>query len=182
MDLSFAEVREILGIIERIECASVMLEYGDVSISVQRAGASTGDGAGAGTPQAAVSRKVDTETAPSRAPDSPDNDSRDNEAARAAAAPPSTETSAPSPSTPAHWVSVTAPMVGTFYRSEAPDKPPFVEVGDRVQAGQTLGLIEVMKLYSDLKADVEGTVARVDAAHGQLVEYDEPLLWIEPAS
>jgi len=107
---------------------------------------------------------------------------RDNESGRAAAAPPSTETSAPSPSTPAHWVSVTAPMVGTFYRSEAPDKPPFVEVGDRVQAGQTLGLIEVMKLYSDLKADVEGTVARVDAAHGQLVEYDEPLLWIEPAS
>jgi len=178
MDLSFAEVREILSLIERIECASVTLEYGDVSISVQRSGAPSG--LGAGTTPAAVSHTVEPEAKPSGSADS----SYKGEIAPSAGttgAPPSTEVET-SPSTPAHWVVVRAPMVGTFYRSEAPDKPPFVEVGDRVQAGQTLGLMEVMKLYSDLKSEVEGTVARVDAAHGQLVEYDEPLLWIEPAS
>lgn len=178
MDLSFAEVREILGLIERIECASATLKYGDVSIPVQRSGAPSG--LGAGTTPAAVSHTVEPEAKPSGSADS----SYKGEIAPSAGttgAPPSTEAET-SPSTPAHWVVVRAPMVGTFYRSEAPDKPPFVEVGDRVQAGQTLGLMEVMKLYSDLKSEVEGTVARVDAAHGQLVEYDEPLLWIEPAS
>jgi len=175
MDLSFAEIREFLGLIERIECASVTLQYGDVSISVQRPGALPG--ASPGTTTATLPNTGGPETALSQA-----TDSSEDGVVPAAAAPPSTETSTPSPSTPAHWVVVRAPMVGTFYRSEAPDKPPFVEVGDRVQAGQTLGLMEVMKLYSDLKSEVEGTVARVDAAHGQLVEYDEPLLWIEPAS
>lgn len=178
MDLSFAEVREILGLIERIECASVTLEYGDVSISVQRSGAPSG--LGAVTTPAAVSHTVEPEAKPGGSADSP-YEGEIAPSAGTTGAPPSTEAET-SPSTPAHWVVVRAPMVGTFYRSEAPDKPPFVEVGDRVQAGQTLGLMEVMKLYSDLKSEVEGTVARVDAAHAQLVEYDEPLLWIEPAS
>lgn len=73
-----------------------------------------------------------------------------------------------------------APMTGTFYRSPAPGDPPFVQPGDEVKAGQTVALIEVMKLFSELKAEVDGTVARIDAQDRCLVEYGQPLMWIEP--
>lgn len=183
MDLSFAEVREILGMIERIDCASVTIEYGDVSISVQRAGAS-GSAAGASGGAAATTTSAGRSTVePETVPEPASSSLEDNvgRAAAAAASASSASPAAPSPATPAHWVPVTAPMIGTFYRSGAPEEPPFVEVGNPVRAGQTIGLIEVMKLFSDLKADVDGTVTRVDAVNGQLVEYDQPLLWIEPA-
>jgi acetyl-CoA carboxylase biotin carboxyl carrier protein len=76
------------------------------------------------------------------------------------------------------WHAVTAPMVGTYYRAPSPEEPPFVREGDTVEIGQIVGLIEVMKLFTELRADVAGTVARLDVADGTLVEYAQPLLWL----
>lgn len=94
--------------------------------------------------------------------------------ADAAAAPPPAE--APSP----HWVPVTAPMVGTFYRAPGPDQPPFVQEGDRVEAGQTLCIIEAMKMFNEIQAEVSGRVVRVLAENGAPVEYGQPLFLIDP--
>ena len=77
---------------------------------------------------------------------------------------------------------VEAPVVGTFYRAGAPDAAPFVEVGDRVEPGDVLCVIEAMKLMNDIKAEFAGEVVEVLAENGQAVEYGQPLLTILPAS
>lgn len=73
---------------------------------------------------------------------------------------------------------VRAPMVGTFYASPAPDKPPFVTEGQAVKAGDTLGIIEAMKMFNPIEADVSGTVLRILGESGQPVEFDQPLFVI----
>jgi acetyl-CoA carboxylase biotin carboxyl carrier protein len=69
-------------------------------------------------------------------------------------------------------------MVGTFYASPAPDKPPFVSVGQAVKAGETLGIIEAMKMFNPIEADVAGTVVKVLVESGQPIEFDQPLFVI----
>ncbi|HZW50521.1 MAG TPA: acetyl-CoA carboxylase biotin carboxyl carrier protein, partial [Rudaea sp.] len=73
---------------------------------------------------------------------------------------------------------VKAPMVGTFYASATPGTPAFVKVGQQVKAGETLGIIEAMKMFNQIEADHAGTVVAVLAANGQPVEFDEPLFVI----
>jgi acetyl-CoA carboxylase biotin carboxyl carrier protein len=73
---------------------------------------------------------------------------------------------------------VRSPMVGTFYASPAPDKPPFVTVGQAVKAGDTLGIIEAMKMFNPIEADVSGTVLKIMTESGQPVEFDQPLFVI----
>jgi len=73
---------------------------------------------------------------------------------------------------------VRAPMVGTFYASPAPDKPAFVSVGQAVKAGETLGIIEAMKMFNPIEADVSGTVLKILVESGQPIEFDEPLFVI----
>ncbi|MHB8911735.1 MAG: acetyl-CoA carboxylase biotin carboxyl carrier protein [Lysobacter sp.] len=73
---------------------------------------------------------------------------------------------------------VRAPMVGTFYTSPAPDKPAFVTVGQQVKQGETLGVIEAMKMFNPIEADVSGTVLKVMAESGQPCEFDQPLFVI----
>ena len=71
-----------------------------------------------------------------------------------------------------------SPMVGTFYASANPETPPFVKVGQTVKAGDTLGIIEAMKMFNQIEADKAGTVAAILGTNGQPVEFDEPLFVI----
>jgi acetyl-CoA carboxylase biotin carboxyl carrier protein len=73
---------------------------------------------------------------------------------------------------------IRSPMVGTFYASPAPDKPPFVSVGQSVKAGETLGIIEAMKMFNPIEAEVSGTVLKILIESGQPVEFDQPLFVI----
>ena len=73
-----------------------------------------------------------------------------------------------------------APIIGTFYRSPSPDKGPFVQVGDTVQKGQVLCIIEAMKLFNEIESDYTGKIVKVLAENAQPVEYDQPLFLIEP--
>ncbi|MCE2840685.1 MAG: acetyl-CoA carboxylase biotin carboxyl carrier protein [Bacteroidetes bacterium] len=70
---------------------------------------------------------------------------------------------------------VKAPMVGTFYRSAGPDKEPFVKVGDRVQKGQTICIIEAMKLFNEIEAEFSGTIVDILIENAKPVEFDQPL-------
>jgi acetyl-CoA carboxylase biotin carboxyl carrier protein len=74
---------------------------------------------------------------------------------------------------------VTSPMVGTFYRSPAPDADPYVEVGDHVKAGDTLCIIEAMKLMNEIQAEVSGTIKKILVENSQPVEYDQALFLID---
>ena len=71
-----------------------------------------------------------------------------------------------------------APMVGTFYASPAPDKPAFVSIGQAVKAGDTLGIIEAMKMFNPIEAEVSGTVLAIKCESAQPVEFDQPLFVI----
>jgi acetyl-CoA carboxylase biotin carboxyl carrier protein len=73
---------------------------------------------------------------------------------------------------------VKAPMVGTFYASATPGTPAFVKVGQQVKAGETLGIIEAMKMFNQIEADVAGTVQAILIENGQPVEFDEPMFVI----
>ena len=101
--------------------------------------------------------------------------------APAAAAPspaqPAPVDSGPAPS--ANTKKVTAPLVGVFYRSATPGEEPFVEVGDRVDVGDTLCTLEAMKIFNEITSDYAGTVTRVIPENGELVALGDELFWIE---
>lgn len=97
----------------------------------------------------------------------------------AASAPAETSTpvSAPAPEISGHQVK--SPMVGTFYRSPSPGSKAFVEVGDKVNAGETLCIVEAMKMMNQIEADASGTIKAILIEDGEPVEFDEPLFIIE---
>jgi acetyl-CoA carboxylase biotin carboxyl carrier protein len=106
-------------------------------------------------------------------------------AQNAAAAQPAAGAPAPAPAAapaPAgNYRSITSPMVGTFYRSPAPDAAPYVDVGSVVKKGQTLCIIEAMKLMNEIEAELDGKIVAILVENGQPVEYGEELFRIEPA-
>jgi acetyl-CoA carboxylase biotin carboxyl carrier protein len=94
----------------------------------------------------------------------------------AAAAPAATE----APAATSNTVPLKAPMIGTFYRSGSPDNPPFVAVGDVVEQGQVICIIEAMKLFNEIEAEQRGRIVKVMVDNASPVEYDQPLFLIEP--
>ena len=77
-------------------------------------------------------------------------------------------------------VEIKSPMIGTFYRSANPDSPPFISVGDKVTKGQTVCIIEAMKLFNEIESEVSGTVVKVMVENSSPVEYDQVLFLVEP--
>ena len=77
-------------------------------------------------------------------------------------------------------VDIKSPMIGTFYRSANPDSPPFISVGDKVSKGQTVCIIEAMKLFNEIESEVSGTVVRATIENSSPVEYDQVLFVVEP--
>jgi len=77
-------------------------------------------------------------------------------------------------------VDIKSPMIGTFYRSSNPETPPFISVGDKVTKGQTVCIIEAMKLFNEIESEVSGTVVKVMVENASPVEYDQVLFVVEP--
>lgn len=94
-------------------------------------------------------------------------------------APPASTPAAAPPADPANTIK--APIVGTYYSASSPESPPFVSVGDKVQVGDVLCIIEAMKLMNEIESEVSGTIKEVLIANAEPVEYDQPLFVIEPS-
>jgi acetyl-CoA carboxylase biotin carboxyl carrier protein len=71
-------------------------------------------------------------------------------------------------------------MIGTFYRSASPDKPPFINVGDEIDLGKVVCIIEAMKLFNEIESEVKGRIVKVLVEDASPVEYDQPLFLVEP--
>ncbi len=98
--------------------------------------------------------------------------------APAAAAP---EAPAAAPANDSNLITVKSPMIGTFYRSSGPDKDPFVNVGDSIAVGDTVCIIEAMKLFNEIEAEVSGKIVKVLVDDSSPVEYDQPLFLVDPS-
>lgn len=102
--------------------------------------------------------------------------------AAAAAAPTASAPAAPAQAAqPAGTVAIKSPMVGTFYRAANPEAAPYVEEGDAVNKDTTVCMIEAMKVFNEIKAEVEGTIAAILVENGQSVEYGQPLFLVKPS-
>lgn len=80
-----------------------------------------------------------------------------------------------------NYLEIKAPMVGTFYRSASPEKPAFVKVGDTISVGDTVCLVEAMKLFNEVTSEVEGRIVKVMVEDASPIEYDQVLFLVEPA-
>jgi acetyl-CoA carboxylase biotin carboxyl carrier protein len=79
------------------------------------------------------------------------------------------------------YITVKSPMIGTFYRSSSPDKPAFVSVGNDIEPGKTVCIIEAMKLFNEIESDVKGKIVKVLVNDATPVEYDQPLFLVDPS-
>lgn len=154
MPLSEKDVMQVLELFQKSGWEHLQLESGALRLSVSKTAA-------APMPRAPVAAPAPAAPAIPAAHDAP-----------------------PAASTPVidpRWIAVRAPMLGTFYAAPKPGAPPFVSVGQQVGADDNLCIIEVMKLMNYVKAGVQGRVAHIAAGNGDLVEYDQALVYIEPA-
>jgi len=90
------------------------------------------------------------------------------------------KSAAPSSDT-SNLITIKSPMIGTFYRRSAPDKPNFVEVGDEVTEGKVVCIIEAMKLFNEIESEINGKVIKILVDDASPVEYDQPLYLVEPS-
>ena len=171
MSLDFEELRELLQVLGQTDIAEVTLKNGDFELTVRKAVAAMASPdaivvpAGGTVVAAEGLTAAVTPVAPPPVVTPP-----------AAAAPPAPSPSAPTPKTDAKLKEILSPMVGTFYRAPAPGEDPFVSVGDRIASGQTVCIIEAMKLMNELEAELTGEVVELLVEDGQPVEFDQPLI------
>ena len=167
MALSEKEILEILELFQKSGWEDLTLESGGVRLSISKSGKAQGF-----------------------APRSPDvvrgNSSVIEEKPRTASGlrePPAPVHSAPTPTAAIdpRWVAVKAPMLGSFYAAPKPGAAPFVTVGQQVTADDNVCILEVMKLMNYVKAGTAGTIAKIAVANGDLVEFDQALIYIDPA-
>jgi acetyl-CoA carboxylase biotin carboxyl carrier protein len=157
------ELKELIEFLIEKDISEFELERGDVKLRVKRAGS---------TPEVHyVQSAVPVMASPMVA------------APAASAAPASVSSAEPAPAkaeaaTDEELFLVKSPIVGTYYEAPSPGSPPFVKVGDSVETGQILCIIEAMKLMNEIESDVGGTVAKILVKNGQPVEYGQPLFAI----
>lgn len=163
MDLDFSELRQLVAALDQTDIAELTLKNPQFELTLRKATA----------PSQAVVVASESAAAPAVMP---------SVAAPAAmASPPASVETAPPPatSTSDDLYEITSPMVGTFYRSPAPDESPFVDTGDRIKAGQPVCIIEAMKLMNELEAEVSGEIVEILVQNAEPVEFGQPLMRVK---
>ncbi|NJN03496.1 MAG: acetyl-CoA carboxylase biotin carboxyl carrier protein [Leptolyngbyaceae cyanobacterium SL_1_1] len=158
MDLNFGELRELVAALDQTDIAELILKGSDFELTLRKQTALS--------PAVVLSeggRVGNGATPPSQLPEIPSVPTVSPPAERSPAADPS-------------LVEITSPMVGTFYRSPAPEELPFVDVGDRIQSGQTVCIIEAMKLMNELESEVAGEIVEVLVENSEPVEFGQILM------
>lgn len=160
--MELKEIQNLIKFVAKSGASEVSLEMGDIKINIKT------DKGEAVAPVAAIQQAVPVAVAPVPEP---------------TVAPVAPVAAAPvaAADTTADGHTVKSPIIGTFYRKPSPDKPNFVEVGDRVSEGDTLCVIEAMKLFNEIEAETSGTVVKILVDDSSPVEFDQPLFVIDPS-
>ena len=161
--MELKEIQNLIKFVAKSGASEVNLEMGEIKITIKT------EKGEAATPVTMMQQTP--AVAMPAAPVAPEP------VAAAAVAP--AETAAPAKE--AAGDTIKSPIIGTFYRKPSPDKPNFVEVGDRVNEGDTLCVIEAMKLFNEIEAEMSGTIVKILVEDSTPVEFDQPLFVIDPA-
>ncbi|MFQ4139722.1 acetyl-CoA carboxylase biotin carboxyl carrier protein [Nodosilinea sp. PGN35] len=163
MELSVTDLRELVTALNQSDIVELTLKGADFELTLRK-------------PGAMVSASAPAPIAP-----------RAIEGAAPSPPPPVEPVIPAAPATPAtppgkgsDLLSITSPMVGTFYRSPAPEEPAFVGVGDRISSGQTVCIIEAMKLMNELEAEISGEIVEILVENAQPVEFGQTLMLVRP--
>ncbi len=159
--LDFKEIQELIKLVKKSQLNEFNLKYGDFKIEMKYGQEAESNRA----PVAPAAPAPVAAPAPAVAP-----------VAAPAAAPPAAE-----PAAEDNLITVKAPMIGTFYRSPSPDKPPFVVVGDTISEGTVTCIIEAMKLFNEIESEISGKIVKILVDDASPVEFDQPLFLVEPA-
>jgi len=162
VSINFQELRDLLGAISQTDITELVLKNDDFELTVRK-----DKGLVAVAPTAISPQIINAASSP--APTTPN-----------AVTTPTPE----APTAPAvddkKWVDITSPMVGTFYSAPAPNEDPFVGVGDRVTKGDTVCIIEAMKLMNEIEGEVTGQVMEIAVQNGEPVEFGQVLMRVNP--
>ncbi|MEL6909365.1 MAG: acetyl-CoA carboxylase biotin carboxyl carrier protein [Cyanobacteria bacterium J06629_2] len=161
MSINFQELRDLLGAISQTDITELVLKNADFELTVRK-----DKGLVAVAPTAIAPQTVETMSSPPAT-------------APAAVAPPAPQAATPTVDDK-KWVDVTSPMVGTFYSAPAPDEDPFVGVGDRITKGDTVCIIEAMKLMNEIEGEVTGQIMEIAVQNGEPVEFGQVLMRVNP--
>ncbi len=159
MDLK--QIHELIKIINKSNIGEISIEDKDGKVTIKQKEEP------AVTVAAAPSHQVYTTAAPAPA-------------AAPVSAAPAAPAAAPAPKAD-NLITIKSPMIGTFYRRPAPDKPILAEVGSEIAPGKVVCIIEAMKLFNEIESEVKGTIVKVLVDDASPVEYDQPLFLVEPA-
>jgi acetyl-CoA carboxylase biotin carboxyl carrier protein len=162
--MELKEIQNLIKFVAKSGASEVNLEMGEIKITIKT------DKGGAATPIAVMPQASPVAIPP--VPVAP---------APTAPAPIAPVEAAAGPAVETAGDTIKSPIIGTFYRKSSPDKPNFVEVGDRVNEGDTLCVIEAMKLFNEIEAEMSGTIVKILVEDSTPVEFDQPLFVIDPA-
>ena len=160
--MELKEIQNLIKFVAKSGASEVNLEMGDIKITIKT------EKGEAAAPMAMMPQAAPVAMAPAPVAPAP--------IAAAAVAPVEA-----APAAEAAGDTIKSPIIGTFYRKPSPDKPNFVEVGDRVNEGDTLCVIEAMKLFNEIEAEMSGTIVKILVEDSTPVEFDQPLFVIDPA-
>lgn len=166
--MNYKEITDLIKLINKTELAEFKLRDKDFEVSIRTSKYNKGSKAAALPAQQVISVPAAPQAAPVAAAPAPQ--SAPAPAANAADKEASTD----------NYLEIKSPIVGTFYRASSPDKPPFKKVGDRVEKGDVVCIVEAMKLFNEIESEVSGTIVKVLIEDANPVEYDQPIFLIEP--
>lgn len=152
------ELRELIDFISNTGLEEVNIETEEFKVKVKRSPETVAVAA------PAVAAAAPLAAAPSPAP-----------------AVPATPEDKPAAAASSNLIEIKSPMIGTFYRTPNPDSPSFVNVGDKVKPGDTVCIVEAMKLFNEIESEVSGTIVEVLVDNASPVEYDQPLFLVDPS-
>jgi acetyl-CoA carboxylase biotin carboxyl carrier protein len=183
--MDFSQIQELIRMLSKHKISEFILTEGDFKLVIRNQSAPEGMAAPmaqapvvipTSQPVVAVTPQVQTSTVPAMAaPAKADMPAASSE--KPAAAPPAAAGGSDDSS---RYVPIKSPMVGTFYRSSSPDKPAFVKIGDTVDAGTPVCIIEAMKLFNEIESEVKGRIVKVLVEDASPVEYEQPLFLVDP--
>ena len=156
------ELRELIDFISNTGLEEVNIETEEFKVKVKR----SPDTVAVAAP--AVAAPAPIATAPSPVPTAP-------------AAAPATPEDKLAAAASSNLIEIKSPMIGTFYRTPNPDSPSFVNVGDKVKPGDTVCIVEAMKLFNEIESEISGTIVEVLVDNASPVEYDQPLFLVDPS-